>query len=133
MTGEERREHGSARLSFVMIKMALLFSMGVTVTQGFTPTATTIRYTSSDHSSSSRRITSSWHSKRPPYTRLYHQSTSDAPVANATLGGVAMTVNGAEAPSHESPDSLKNMLRFALPALGIYLSNPMLSNIDNGT
>ena len=30
-------------------------------------------------------------------------------------------------------DSLKNMLKFAIPALGIYLSNPLLSNIDNGT
>lgn len=29
-------------------------------------------------------------------------------------------------------DSIKSMLKFALPALGIYLSNPMLSNIDNG-
>lgn len=27
--------------------------------------------------------------------------------------------------------SKKEMLRFALPALGIYLSNPLLSNIDN--
>jgi hypothetical protein len=32
----------------------------------------------------------------------------------------------------DNSDSFKNMLKFALPALGIYLSNPLLSNIDNG-
>ena len=30
-------------------------------------------------------------------------------------------------------DGIQNMLKFALPALGIYLSNPLLSNIDNGS
>lgn len=28
--------------------------------------------------------------------------------------------------------SKKDMLRFAIPALGIYLANPLMSNIDNG-
>jgi Na+-driven multidrug efflux pump len=31
----------------------------------------------------------------------------------------------------KSDNDLKNMLKFAIPALGIYLCNPMLSNIDN--
>jgi Na+-driven multidrug efflux pump len=30
------------------------------------------------------------------------------------------------------PGSKREMLKFALPALGIYLANPLLSNIDNG-
>lgn len=33
--------------------------------------------------------------------------------------------------SVENPSSKREMLRFAIPALGIYLCNPLLSNIDN--
>ena len=52
-----------------------------------------------------------------------------ADIDTITVGEEDAGIDGAA----ESKDSLKNMLKFALPALGIYLSNPMLSNIDNGT
>lgn len=46
----------------------------------------------------------------------------DKPVTNTTI---------AETTTKSSSMSKRNMLGFALPALGIYLSNPLLSNIDN--
>jgi len=57
---------------------------------------------------------------------------------SAADGVGSVEVNGSSSASwkeQESPGkvkaSKKEMLGFALPALGIYLSNPLLSNIDN--
>ncbi|GAX10123.1 hypothetical protein FisN_3Lh315 [Fistulifera solaris] len=49
----------------------------------------------------------------------------------ADLSSDELTVLWSEPTKPPKQSSKRSMLRFALPALGIYLSNPLLSNIDN--
>lgn len=64
---------------------------------------------------------------------LRAQSGLDAdsiPISPADpLGELLLTEQNTKKPTKQS--SKRSMLKFALPALGIYLSNPLLSNIDN--
>ena len=57
---------------------------------------------------------------------IVHAATAEEEEGQDATGAVDNAVE-------TDDDSLKNMLKFAIPALGIYLSNPLLSNIDNGT
>jgi Na+-driven multidrug efflux pump len=50
--------------------------------------------------------------------------------ARATGGGVGSDTED-DLASNNNASSKREMLKFAIPALGIYLSNPLLSNIDN--
>jgi len=155
MTKVERRSRFAYIPNIMIVKVVFLVSLGgLAATHGFTPITTTTtttkhpqrRLTSSSSTSTSTRRISFWKSQRKfSVVPLYQSGDESAPAplnATATTSGTATTLEvvGAEEElsasdthRHENPDSLKNMLKFALPALGIYLSNPMLSNIDNGT
>jgi hypothetical protein len=50
---------------------------------------------------------------------------------NATSGSHIETASGTTADAKSVLSSKRELLRFAIPALGIYLANPLLSNIDN--
>ena len=55
-----------------------------------------------------------------------------ASIEEVTQNVQPMVKNKGKKVAASDENGLKNMLKFALPALGIYLSNPLLSNIDNG-
>ena len=53
---------------------------------------------------------------------------------NAELSSISNTSNDDDdddSKKNDSSSSKREMLKFAIPALGIYLTNPLLSNIDN--
>jgi hypothetical protein len=58
-------------------------------------------------------------------TTMCHNTTTTELIANTTN---TITTNSS---SSSSSSSKREMLAFAIPALGIYLCNPLLSNIDN--
>lgn len=84
---------------------------------------------------------SSTRPQRYNHGRLYQAPNggeASVPAVHEAANGEAPLTNDnkeqqAEGTAVKDEDSLKNMLKFAIPALGIYLSNPLLSNIDNGT
>ena len=48
-----------------------------------------------------------------------------------TNGTASKSTSGTSTSNVDEETSKRSMLSFAIPALGIYLSNPLLSNIDN--
>jgi hypothetical protein len=50
---------------------------------------------------------------------------------NATSEGQHQSASGTTTATKSVLSSKRELLRFAIPALGIYLANPLLSNIDN--
>mmetsp|Transcript_12460 Transcript_12460/g.25177 ORF Transcript_12460/g.25177 Transcript_12460/m.25177 type:complete len:142 (+) Transcript_12460:64-489(+) len=141
MTG--RRSRLASMPTITMMKVAVLLALGLATTQAFTYTTTPIhrrRLSSSPSSSASSIRMSMWRNSQRQFSVLPLYQSSDAstptPVNNTASTTTVEAVDATEVASNthdKNPDSLKNMLKFAIPALGIYLSNPMLSNIDNGT
>ena len=72
----------------------------------------------------------------PHYTRVRHLNrTKRIPTRPTSSIYSVDKQNDTDTQTHEkkgtSTASKRNMLTFALPALGIFLANPLLSNIDN--
>lgn len=59
------------------------------------------------------------------------RSTIRLPFGRQLAAEVAPAKSSAEAEPEEAGQSTREMLRFAVPALGISLANPLMSNIDN--
>ena len=145
MRTEGRRSRFFSFLPTIFImKVAFSFALGLAATKGgFTPTTSSRRQRRLPSSScvSSMKTILKGNSQRQfsvlPLYQSSDASTPTPPVNNTTsTSTTALEAVGAKEvasnTNDENPDSLKNMLKFAIPALGIYLSNPMLSNIDNG-
>ena len=75
-------------------------------------------------------------SPRAPGLSLMHRSVlSASPILSSRHGcsfsTLFLSANHETREESQSGSSKREMLKFALPALGIYLTNPLLSNIDN--
>jgi hypothetical protein len=80
----------------------------------------------------------SWPSTKTTTTAIQSSQTDGLPHptsnslhGNSTSESHFETVSGTTAATKSVLSSKRELLRFAIPALGIYLANPLLSNIDN--
>lgn len=124
----------SRTFSWVSVVVAHVVVVVVTPIAGFSSVpATTL------HSNALAMSKSSIYSYRSRFQVLSAASESDgddqldAPDLDSSDNNIDDNdIAGSIAPSASPPTASKReMLGFALPALGIYLSNPLLSNIDN--
>ena len=72
-------------------------------------------------------------SRRPKFA-LYSDGVDDDDTGNETTNKSLASASELKSrpPEQANEASKREMLTFAIPALGIYLSSPLLSNIDNG-
>jgi hypothetical protein len=106
------------RMSFTIIFPAMLFGQ-LMIADGYTPYSLLSPWSSHSNLWKQKHFASCIKK-----SRLNYADTADI-IADKNSTHVAATV------LIEKESSKRNMLTFAIPALGIYLANPLLSNIDN--
>lgn len=135
----------SIRLEYSPSLPSMMYDDESSTSTTTTTSVTLLRMTTYDNNGGDEEIPNSGHPHDDPSMNSKETSivvpnplstllstSSESPSSSSSSSSTSLSISNKSDGSTTSSASKREMLKFALPALGIYLANPLLSNIDNG-